>query len=92
MEHELPKCVTDEQRQMVDDLFMWLIQPCLDFIRHECKMLIQTSEIHLVFTLQRLYTCLLDEVAASGQEGQESLTSSQVQILTFSARHNYNRV
>lgn len=41
------------------DLFNWLVQPCLDFIYHECGFLVQTSPIHLAYSLMRLYTCLL---------------------------------
>lgn len=41
------------------DLFNWLVQPCLDFIYHECGFLVQTSPIHLTYSLMRLYTCLL---------------------------------
>lgn len=78
MQHQIPKNLTEEQLEMVNDLFDWLIQPCLDFIRHDCKMLIQTSEIHLVYSLMRLYNCLMDEIIESGEEGKDTLTSSQV--------------
>ena len=78
MQHELPANLTQEHRELVNDLFEWLVQPCLDFIRHECKMLITTSPIHLVFSLMRLFNCLLDEVRSSGEEGQEPMTSQQV--------------
>ena len=78
MEHELPPSLLPEHREMVNDLFDWLIQPCLDFIRHECKMLITTSPIHLVVMHMRLFSSLLDEVRQSGQEGKEAMSSSQV--------------
>ena len=87
MEHELPKALSDEHRELVSDLFDWLIEPCMDFIRHNCKMLITTSQSHLVFTLLRLYSCQLDEIIESGkqndvEDGEDSpvalLSSSQV--------------
>ncbi|TRY89707.1 hypothetical protein DNTS_033848, partial [Danionella cerebrum] len=73
----LPKSLEDEQQKLVADLFNWLVQPCLDFIYHECGFFIQTSPIHLAYSLMRLYTCLLDEIVESGQEGAESMTSLQ---------------
>ena len=82
-QHELPASLTPENRQLVDDLFMWLVQPCLDFIRHECRMLINTSPMHLVFTLMRLYRSLMDEIEESGQEGKDQLSSSQVGAVPY---------
>lgn len=41
------------------DLFDWLVQPCLDFIDRECRFVVQTSPIHLTYSLMKLYTCLM---------------------------------
>ncbi|XP_050953838.1 dynein axonemal heavy chain 3 [Labeo rohita] len=76
----LPESLADEHRTLINDLFNWLVQPCLDFIYHECGFLVQTSPIHLAYSLMRLYTCLLDEIFQSGQEGAESMTSQQVTL------------
>ena len=79
MEHTLPKNLTPEHIEQVSDMFDWLIQPCIDFIRLECKMLINTSTIHLVFTFLRLFHSLLDEIAdTSTDPGHVTLTSQQV--------------
>lgn len=43
----------------VNDMFMWLVQPCLEFIRLQCKSVVQTSPIHLAFSMMRLYSSLL---------------------------------
>lgn len=40
-------------------MFMWLIQPCLEFIHLQCKFVVQTSPIHLAFSMMRLYSSLL---------------------------------
>ena len=93
MEHELPENIADDMREMVDDLFEWLVQPCLDFIRHECKMLINSSPIHLVYSHMRLYRCLMDEIAAAGENGNE-MSHSQVgqihHILIFRANMRWD--
>ena len=78
MQHDLPQNLTQEHRELVNDLLEWLVDPCLNFIRLECKMLINTSPIHLVYSLQRLYTCLLDEIKESGEEGHDTMTAQQV--------------
>ena len=89
MQHELPKSLTPEHRELVNDLFDWLIEPCIDFIRHNCKMILNASHSHLVFTLMRFYTCQLDEIIEAGkqmetEDGEEAvatLTPSQVNTL-----------
>ena len=50
-----------------------------DFLRHECKFFIQTSDMHLVNSFMNLYTCLLDEIAAQeNAEGADRMSTSQV--------------
>ncbi|KAG7264995.1 hypothetical protein CRUP_017155 [Coryphaenoides rupestris] len=73
----LPACLTPEHRELVKDLFDWLLQPCLDFVARDCRFLVQTSPIHLAHSLMRLYTCLLDEIVASGEGGAEGGASQQ---------------
>ena len=43
----LPPGVSADQKEILMEVFDWLIQPCFDFIRIECKQFIQTSELHL---------------------------------------------
>ncbi|XP_032823200.2 dynein axonemal heavy chain 3 [Petromyzon marinus] len=74
----LPSSLTDEHRELVGDLFEWLVQPCLDFIRSDCRFLVQTSPIHLAYSLMRLYSCLLDELSAPREGSKEALSSQQV--------------
>ena len=50
---------------MVQDLFDWLVEPCLEFVHRNCKTFIHTSDMHLVLTLMRLYTALMDEIIES---------------------------
>ena len=59
----------------MNDLFDWLIDPCLYFIRKNCRTFIATSDMHLVQSLMRLYTCLMDEIVQTlenaGKETEE---------------------
>ena len=34
MQHDLPESLTAEHRELVKDLFDWLVEPCLEFIRY----------------------------------------------------------
>ncbi|XP_069036810.1 dynein axonemal heavy chain 3 isoform X1 [Lepisosteus oculatus] len=76
----LPETMSEEHIELVNDMFNWLVQPCLDFVRHECRFLVQTSPIHLAYSLMRLYTCLLDEIAESGRDGREPMSSQQITL------------
>ncbi|CAH1793738.1 unnamed protein product [Owenia fusiformis] len=80
MQHNLPNTLAEEHREMVDDLFNWLIDPSLYFLSHNCKTLIQTSDMHLVMSLMRLYTCLMDEIVNSGKDEHETLSSQQITL------------
>jgi|SRR6218665_685520 len=85
MQHQCPKTLSAEHVEQLNDLFDWLIDPCLEFIRLECKMLLQTSPIHLVLTFLRLYHSLLDEIAQpEDKDGVASnLTAPQVHSLIY---------
>ncbi|XP_076458174.1 dynein axonemal heavy chain 3-like [Babylonia areolata] len=62
MMYTLPKAMTEEPRVMIEDMYMWLMQPTLDFVHRRCNLFITTSEIHLAFTHMRLFTALMDEI------------------------------
>ncbi|XP_062444589.1 dynein axonemal heavy chain 3 [Rhea pennata] len=74
----LPPNLQEEHRELVNDMFMWLVQPCLDFIHLHCKVIVQTSSIHLTYSMMKLYTCLLDEIKKSDEEEEESMSSQQI--------------
>uniref|UniRef100_A0A3Q3EKF3 Dynein axonemal heavy chain 3 n=1 Tax=Labrus bergylta TaxID=56723 RepID=A0A3Q3EKF3_9LABR len=73
----LPESLNDEHRELIVALFDWLVQPCVDFIDRECRFVVQTSSIHLTYSLIKLYTCLMDEIAESGANGTP-MSSQQI--------------
>uniref|UniRef100_A0A8C4DXT9 Dynein axonemal heavy chain 3 n=1 Tax=Dicentrarchus labrax TaxID=13489 RepID=A0A8C4DXT9_DICLA len=73
----LPESLSTEHRELIMDLFDWLVQPCLDFIDRECRFVVQTSPIHLAYSLMKLYTCLMDEISASGASDTQ-MSSQQI--------------
>ncbi|KAM7384052.1 hypothetical protein PAMA_011415 [Pampus argenteus] len=74
----LPESLSSEHRELIVALFDWLVQPCLDFIDKECRFVVQTSPIHLAFSLMKLYTCLIDEITASVTGGEQNMSSQQI--------------
>ncbi|XP_061847983.1 dynein axonemal heavy chain 3 [Colius striatus] len=76
----LPPNLQEEHQELVNDMFMWLVQPCLDFIHLHCKASVQTSSIHLSHSLMKLYTCLLDEITESKEEEKESISSQHLTL------------
>ena len=71
MQHEIPDSLDEENRAYLNDLFEWLLEPCFDFIRHNCKQFLVTSELHLARSLMTTLSCLMDEIKMANQEGQE---------------------
>ncbi|GBG90983.1 hypothetical protein CBR_g51641 [Chara braunii] len=46
---------------MIESMFTWMIDPCMRFIRRECKETIPTSDINLPQSLMNVYESLLDD-------------------------------
>ena len=66
----------EENCSLVQGLVGWLVQPALDFIRHDCRLFVTTSALHRVHCLLQLYSCLLDEFI----DGMDSVPQSQVVV------------
>ncbi|XP_071616680.1 dynein axonemal heavy chain 3 [Heliangelus exortis] len=75
---KLPPNLEEEHREMVNGMFVWLVQPCLDFIHLNCKAFVQTSPIHLSYSLMKLYDCLLDVIKPPEEEEKRSMSSEEI--------------
>lgn len=80
--------MTTEQLDIIEELFKWLIDPCLDFVHHHCHTVITTSDMHMVLSFMRLYTALMDEIFWSLDGPPEGttitpLTDQQVRFSLF---------
>lgn len=67
--------LVEENKSLVQGLVSWLVQPALDFIRHNCRLFVTTSALHRVHCLLQLYSTLLDDFI----DGMESVAQSQVE-------------
>ena len=56
----LPARINGEQKEMIRDLFYWLMDPCLEFIAHQ-KFMMPASNQHLAKTMITVFNAHLDE-------------------------------
>ena len=80
MQHELPKALTKEHIEVLNDLFEWLVDPCIEFIKSNCKCQLPTSYLHLMRSTMTIFSCLLDEISS-----KESLGLSDQVVRVFLA-------
>ncbi|KAI8622787.1 dynein heavy chain and region D6 of dynein motor-domain-containing protein [Chytriomyces sp. MP71] len=60
----LPKAVNPDMIDMIFKMFEWIVPPCLEFVKTDCRELLATSDINMVYSLMNLMSCQLDEFAA----------------------------
>ncbi|KAL0050690.1 hypothetical protein WJX82_005287 [Trebouxia sp. C0006] len=60
MQADLPAALTQDQRTHVHILFEWLVDPCIAFVRRNCRELVTTADINLPVSLMSLFSSLLD--------------------------------
>uniref|UniRef100_A0A0X3PWV9 Dynein heavy chain 3 n=1 Tax=Schistocephalus solidus TaxID=70667 RepID=A0A0X3PWV9_SCHSO len=66
LQHDLPPVLNEEHRELVKDLFEWLVDPCLECVSFHCSQLMPVSELHAVKQLITLFDSLLDEMRDLG--------------------------
>ncbi|KAG5443966.1 Dynein heavy chain 3, axonemal [Clonorchis sinensis] len=62
IQYKVPECMGEELIELIDDLFEWLVDPCLAFVRSNCRQLFPVPDLHAVKQLIVLFDCLLDEI------------------------------
>eukprot|EP00798_Chlamydomonas_sp_ICE-L_P008519 gene8518-4817_t len=60
--HTLPAHMKDDHRVHLDNMFQWLVDPCIAFIRKNCRELVPTSDIALPVSLMNIMDSLMDEL------------------------------
>ena len=84
IQHELPASLTKEARELINDLFEWMIDPCLEFLRFNCKFQLSTSSIHLTYSLMRLFSSLMDEIVNAGKTDSDGQAYPEINATTVS--------
>ncbi|KAK3881286.1 hypothetical protein Pcinc_014272 [Petrolisthes cinctipes] len=80
----LPGSIKGDVRLMVDIVMEWLLPPLFDFVDRRCKLMIQTSELHLFQSFARLLDSQLDEIREAGKPLGPKISDDR---LTFLLQH-----
>lgn len=59
-----PSALTSEHKERLNALMGWLVDPCIAFVRKNCKEGVATADINLAVSLMGLVTSLCDEFRA----------------------------
>ncbi|XP_070559259.1 dynein axonemal heavy chain 3-like isoform X5 [Ptychodera flava] len=82
IQHELPDFITPTQKQMIELLFDWLLEPCLEFVTRHCKQYVKISKMHMTKNMLSLYSTMMDEIRSAGDDSdselEEEATSTSV--------------
>lgn len=49
------------ENTMIDELFRWLMAPCLEFIRKECRITVDAGEIHRAVSTMSFFELLIED-------------------------------
>ncbi|KAI9093996.1 dynein heavy chain, N-terminal region 2-domain-containing protein, partial [Phlyctochytrium arcticum] len=79
----VPSSLGPEQKQLLETLFDWIVPPCLEFVRKDCREFVVTSPINLVVSLMTLITCQMDEFggAAGDNTKKDDSLPPNIQML-----------
>jgi dynein heavy chain len=55
----LPEVFEEEQKKVIDQLINVIVQPCIDYLRNECKEQTPTEDQNLVVSMLRLMTAMM---------------------------------
>ncbi|XP_029639148.1 dynein heavy chain 3, axonemal-like isoform X2 [Octopus sinensis] len=80
MDYELPDHLELAHKELINDMFEWLMPPTLYFVQHKCRLFLRVSDMQLIYSFLSMYTCLMDEIRDSDKdaEGGKTLTSQQI--------------
>jgi dynein heavy chain len=57
--HELPEVFEEDQKKVIDQLVNVVVQPCIDYVRNECKEQTPTEDQCIVVGFLRIMTAML---------------------------------
>ncbi|EFJ50020.1 dynein heavy chain 6 [Volvox carteri f. nagariensis] len=66
----LPACLSDDAKAHIMTLSEWLVDPCVAFVRKNCRELVPTADISLPNSLMHIMTSMMDELKDPKQVAQ----------------------
>ena len=61
----------EPHKPRIEELFTWLVKPCMAFVRKNCKELIPTSDINLPVALMNIFDSMIDEFRVELADGED---------------------
>ena len=62
LKNEMPTFLDKPQKQKIELLCMWLIEPCTEFVTRNCEQFVLCSKMHLAMSFLKLYSIMLEEM------------------------------
>jgi dynein heavy chain len=62
LKHEMPVYLDKPQKQKIELLCGWLLEPCLEFVTKNCDQFVHCSKMHLTINFLKLYSVMLEEM------------------------------
>ena len=62
LKNEVPTFLDKSQKQKIELLAMWLIEPCAEFVTKNCEQFLFCSKMHLTVNFLKFYSIMLEEL------------------------------
>lgn len=56
-----PEWATENSVPNIDELFRWLMDPCLDFVRKECRVVVNAGQTHRAVSTMSIFELLIED-------------------------------
>jgi dynein heavy chain len=73
-----------EHSELIEKLFEWFIDPCLEFLRKKCKEVLPTTDMQQVRSLMYMFEMHLDEEVCSQDSAKKNMKSLVHGVFIFS--------
>ena len=70
--------------ERLKELFTWLVEPCLRFVRKNCAELVPTSDINLPVALMNIFESMIDEFHVTDEEGEFAMSDKDQRVFVDS--------
>ena len=72
------------ESKLVENLFEWFVDPCLTFIRKQCKEVLATTDMQMARSLMYMFEMHLDEEAVALDQAKKSIKTWIQGVFMFS--------
>jgi hypothetical protein len=62
IKNRMPSFLDKPQKEKIELLAFWLIEPCTEFVTKNCEQFLYCSKMHLTVNFLKLYSIMLEEM------------------------------